>query len=374
MANDKRDYYAVLGVPKTADANEIKRAYRKLAKKYHPDMNKADDAEEKFKEVQEAYEVLSDTEKRSTYDQYGHAGMEGAGFNTTDFGGFEDIFSSFFGGGGGSPFGGGFTQSRQSTGPRKGQDRFIRMNVDFMDAIFGKTESLTLNVEEKCSKCHGTGANTPKDLQTCHTCHGSGTVMTQQRTPFGVVQSQAICPTCHGSGQEIKVKCTKCNGLGYESKRVKVDVKIPAGINTGQQLRVEGKGERGANGGPNGDLYLEVLVKPHKYFVRDGKNILIEIPISAVDATLGAHIDVPTVHGDVDLTIPSGTQNGSRLRLKSKGVKDLRGGPQGDQIVQVKIEVDKKLSDKEKKLYEQLRDLEKSEKKSVFGRFKKAFK
>ena len=373
MAKNKRDYYDVLGVSKSADANEIKRAYRKLAKKYHPDMNKADDAEAKFKEVQEAYEVLSNSEKRSTYDQFGHAGMDGAGFNTSDFGGFEDIFSSFFGGGG-SPFGSGFTQSRQRTGPQKGQDRFMRMNVDFMDAIFGKTESITLNVDEACSKCKGTGANTPNDIQTCHTCNGQGTVMTQQRTPFGVVQSQAICPTCQGSGEEIKVKCTKCNGVGYEKKRVKVDIKIPAGINTGQQLRVEGKGERGSKGGPNGDLYLEVLVKPHKHFVRDSKNILIEVPISAVDATLGAQIDVPTVYGDVKLTIPSGTQHGSRLRLKSKGVKDLRGGEQGDQIVQVTVEVDKKISDKEKKLYQQLRDIEKNDDKSVFERFKRAFK
>ena len=373
MAKDKRDYYEVLGVSKSADANEIKRAYRKLAKKYHPDMNKADNAESKFKEVQEAYEVLSDPKKRSTYVQVGHSGMDGAGFNTGDFGGFEDNFSSFFGGG--SPFGGGgYTQSRQRTGPRKGQDRFIRMNVEFMDAIFGKTESLTLNVDEVCTKCKGSGANTPKDIQTCHTCNGQGVVLTQQRTPFGVVQSQGICPTCNGTGQEIKVKCTKCSGLGYESKRVKVDVKVPAGINTGQQLRVEGKGERGSNGGPNGVLYLEVLVKPHKYFVRDGKNILIEVPISAIDATLGAHIDVPTVYGDVDLKIPQATQHGSRLRLKSKGVKDLRGGPQGDQIVQVKVEVDSKLSDKERKLYEQLRDLETDENKSVFSRFKSAFK
>ncbi len=373
MATNKRDFYEVLGVSKSADANEIKRAYRKLAKKYHPDMNKAEDAEAKFKEVQEAYEVISDPKKRSTYDQFGHAGMEQGGYSSADFGGFEDIFGSFFGGG--SPFGGGFSQqSRQRTGPTKGQDRFIRMNVEFMDAIFGKTESLTLNVDEVCSKCKGTGANTPKDLTTCHTCNGAGSVITQQRTPFGVIQSQGICPTCNGSGQEIKVKCTKCSGLGYESKRVKVDVKIPAGINTGQQLRVEGKGERGSKGGPNGDLYLEVLVKPHKYFIRDGKNILIEVPISAIDATLGATIEVPTVYGDVDLTIPQGTQHGTRMRLKSKGVKDLRSGPQGDQIVQVKVEVDTSLSDREKKLYEQLRTIETDEKESVFGRFKRAFK
>lgn len=371
MADNKRDYYEVLGVSKQADKNEIKRAYRKLAKKYHPDMNKAADAEDKFKEVQEAYEILSDTEKRSTYDQFGHAGMSGQGFGSQDFGGFEDIFGSFFGGGGfgGGGFGG-FSQGRPQTGPMRGQDRFMRMQVDFTDAIFGKTESINLTVDEQCSKCHGSGANSPQDIKTCHTCNGRGSVITEQNTPFGIIQNQAICPTCDGTGEEITVKCTKCHGAGYETKRVKVDVKIPAGINTGQQLRVEGKGERGLRGGPNGDLYLEILVKNHKYFVREGKNILIDIPISAVDATLGSTIDVPTVHGDVSLKVPAGTQNDARLRLKSKGVADLRGGQTGDQIVTIKVKVDKKLSDKEKQLYEQLRDLEKSEKKSVFERFK----
>lgn len=368
MADNKRDYYEVLGIEKNADANEIKRAYRKLAKKYHPDMNKAADAEDKFKEVQEAYEVLSDEKKRATYDQFGHAGMEGQSFSG-DFGGFEDIFGSFFGQGGFGGFGG-FNQSRQPKGPTRGQDRFMRMQVDFMDAIFGKTESINLTVDEQCDKCGGTGADSPSDVKTCHTCNGHGVVMTQQNTPFGVIQNQTVCPTCHGSGEEITKKCTKCRGVGYETKRVKVDVKVPGGINTGQQLRVEGKGERGSKGGPNGDLYIEILVKPHNHFQRDGKNIMLDIPISAVDATLGASVEVPTVYGDVELNIPSGTQHGALLRLKGKGVKDLRGGSQGDQIVSVRIDIDKKLSDKERKLYEQLKDLEKTEKKSVFERFR----
>ncbi|NLC34408.1 MAG: molecular chaperone DnaJ, partial [Erysipelothrix sp.] len=337
MADNKRDYYEVLGIAKGASADEIKRAYRKLAKKYHPDMNKAADAEEKFKEVQQAYEVLSDDSKRATYDQYGHSGMDGASFGGGDFGGFEDIFGSFFGGGGGfggSGFGG-FNQRRPQTGPMRGQDRFMRMKVDFLDAIFGKTESITLTVDEQCSKCHGTGAKSPSDVVTCSTCNGQGAVLTQQQTPFGVIQNQSVCPTCHGSGEEIKVKCTKCHGEGYETKRVKVDVKIPAGINTGQQLRVNKKGERGLRGGPNGDLFLEILVSNHKYFRRDGKNIMLEIPISAVDATLGVTIDVPTVHGDVALKIPAGTQDGARLRIREKGVPDLRGGSSGDEIVSV---------------------------------------
>ncbi|NLY63271.1 MAG: molecular chaperone DnaJ [Erysipelothrix sp.] len=370
MASNKRDYYEVLGIAKNASADEIKRAYRKLAKKYHPDMNKAADAEEKFKEVQSAYEVLSDSKKRQTYDQFGHSGMEGAGgFQSADFGGFEDIFGSFFGGGGGF---GGFNQRRPQTGPMRGQDRFMRMQVDFMDAIFGKTESINLTVDEQCSKCNGSGANSPSDVVTCHTCNGQGQVLTQQNTPFGIIQNQTVCPTCHGSGEEIKVKCTKCHGEGYETKRVKVDVKIPAGINTGQQLRVEGKGERGQRGGPNGDLYLEIIVSNHKYFVRDGKNIMLEIPISAVNATLGVSIDVPTVHGDVELKIPAGTQSGSRLRLRSKGVKDLRGGTMGDQIVQVKVLVDDKMSKDEKKLYEELQKLESKGKNSIYDQFRKS--
>ena len=370
---DKRDYYDVLGIEKNADANQIKRAYRKLAKKYHPDMNKADDAEAKFKEVQEAYEILSDESKRATYDQFGHAGMNQQGFSQADFGGFEDIFGSFFGGGGGG-FGGfgGFNQSRRPSGPTRGQDRFMRMQVDFMDAIFGKTESINLTVDEVCDKCNGSGANSPSDIKTCHTCNGRGSVVREQHTPFGIIQNQTTCPTCQGSGEKITVNCTKCSGLGYETKRVKVDIKVPAGINTGQQLRVEGKGERGTKGGPNGDLYIEILVNNHKNFIRDGKNIKLEIPISAVDATLGADVDVPTVYGDVELHIPEGTQDGALLRLRGKGVKDLRGGTPGDQIVSVKVEIDKKLSDKERALYKQLKELEKTEKKSVFERFRKS--
>lgn len=369
MAENKRDYYEVLGISKGANADEIKRAYRKLAKKYHPDMNKEADAESKFKEVQEAYEVLSDDKKRQTYDQFGHSGMDGASFSG-DFGGFEDIFGSFFGGG--SNFGGfgGFNQRRPQTGPMRGQDRFMRMQVDFMDAVFGKTESINLTVDEQCTKCHGTGANDPSDIVTCRTCNGAGAVMTQQNTPFGIIQNQTVCPTCEGTGEEIKVKCTKCHGAGFETKRVKVDVKIPAGINTGQQLRVEGKGERGLRGGPNGDLFLEIIVGTHKHFIRDGKNIMLEIPLSAVDVTLGITVDVPTVYGDVALKVPAGTQNGTRLRLREKGVKDLRGGANGDQIVQIKVNIDKKLTEKERALYEELQQLEKTEKKSVFERFR----
>lgn len=367
----KRDYYEVLGIQKGASDQEIKKAYRKMAKKYHPDVNKDKDAEEKFKEVNEANEVLSDPQKKATYDQYGHAGLDGAqgfgggGQGFSDFGGFEDIFGSFFGGG----FGGGHT--RTNNGPRKGNDRFMQMRIQFMDAIFGKSEEISMDVEEQCSECLGSGAKSKDDIETCPTCHGSGRVVTQQRTMLGVMQSESVCPTCHGSGKTIKNKCPKCHGSGYEHKHVKLDIKIPAGIQSGQQIRVSNKGERGVNGGPNGDLYIEIMVMPHASFVRDGDDIRLRVPLSSVDATLGCEIDVPTVYGDVSLKIPAGTQAGTKFRLKGKGVKSTRGH-QGDQYVEVKVEIPKKLSRQEKELYQKLRDGNKGD--SPFEKFKKAFK
>lgn len=371
MSNTKRDYYEILGVSKSASDAEIKKAYRSLAKKYHPDMNKAADAAEKFKEVQEAYEVLSDPQKRASYDQYGHGGMDSAfGQGFGGFGGFEgdlnDIFGSFFGGG----FSSG--ARRRSNQPQKGQDRFMKMRIDFMDAIFGKTENITLTVDEQCSQCMGSGARSKDDIKVCETCHGTGSVTQTQQTAFGMFQSTGVCPTCHGTGKRILHQCSKCHGNGYERKRQNVEVKIPAGINTGQQLRVPHKGERGVNGGQNGDLYIEIQVSPHKYFRRNGRDIYIDVPISAVDATLGCKVDVPTVYGDVELTIPAGTQYGTKLRLKDRGVKEINGSLKGDQIVEVKVEVDSKPSKEVKELYEQIR--RKQNKETVFDRFKKAFK
>ncbi len=381
---EKRDYYEVLGVSKSASDDEIKKAYRSLAKKYHPDVNKAPDAEAKFKEINEAYEVLGDAKKRQTYDQFGFAGMDGSnpngGFNgfSQGTGGFDDlndIFSSFFGGGGMGGMGGQEQYSSRSNQPRKGQDRYMKMNVSFMDACFGKTESINLTVDEQCPQCKGTGAANPEDVQTCPTCHGSGTVITQQRTAFGVFRSQGVCPECHGTGHKIKHLCPRCGGNGYEHKRVSVDVKIPAGIAGGQQLRVSGKGERGENGGPNGDLYIEINVLPHEKFIRDGKNILLDIPVSAVDATLGISVDVPTIRGEVSMKIPAGTQDGTQLRLKEQGVPDIRGGKNGDQLVRIKIEVDRKLTSKEKELYRQLQMLQgEGGKENIFSRFKRNFR
>ena len=373
---DKRDYYEVLGLSKGASEEEIKKAYRTLAKKYHPDLNKDADAPEKFKEVQEAYEVLSDSEKRSIYDQYGFAGVDpqaGGGFSgfegfTSGFGGFgdlNDIFESFMGGS---------SRRSRNTGPTKGDDRLYTMSIDFMEAIKGTTKSINLSVDEVCPDCSGSGAYSKDDIKTCDNCHGTGRVMRQTQTMFGMMQSETACPECHGTGKKITKNCTRCKGKGYLTKKIEVEVTIPAGIQSGQQLRIPGKGERSTNGGPNGDLYVEVYVKEHKSFVRDGNDILLEVPISPVAATLGTKVDVPTVYGEVSLTIPAGTQPNQKLRLKGKGVKDPRTGLQGDQYVIIKVTVDKTLSREEKQLYEKLMEIENKKSNSVFEKFKKSFK
>lgn len=362
----KRDYYEVLGVSKSASEADIKKAYRSLAKKYHPDVNKEVDAPDKFKEVQEAYEVLSDGTKRSQYDQYGHAAFDqnGGASGFGGFGGMDDIFSQFFGG-----FGG---QSQAANAPRRGRDRYMTMRIDFLEAVFGTEKSIKLDIEEECTTCHGSGAHSSKDIKTCGRCNGSGRVMGQQRTPFGVFQSETTCPDCNGSGKIISKYCEVCHGAGFNKKRVDVEIKVPAGIVTGQQLRVSGKGERGSNGGGYGDLFVEISVSGHKFFKREGNDINITIPVSVEDVVLGTKIDVPTVSGDVELTIPAGTQPNTRFRLKGKGVKDLRSSYHGDQYVEVKVEIPKKLNKVEKDAYESIRKNAKSD--SPFQRFKKAFK
>jgi len=375
---DKRDYYEVLGITKDADANEIKRAYRKMAKKYHPDVNKAPDAEEKFKEVQEAYDVLSDDNKKAAYDRYGHAAFDQnaggfgggfGGFNGGGFGGFEDVdLGDIFG----SFFGGGTRSSRRPTGPQKGDDRFVQIEIDFMDAVNGLKKDIQINFDEPCIQCNGSGAASSNDIQNCPQCGGTGTVRTQQRSAFGTFISESACPTCHGTGKKITKVCPKCGGRGYTNKRVTVELNIPAGINTHQQLRVSGKGGRGTNGGPNGDLYVEIIVRPHKYFSRRNNDIYMDIPVSAVDATLGCTIDVPTVYGDVEMKIPAGTQPDTTMRLRGKGIKAMRGNSQGDQYVTVKVQIPKKLSRAEQNAYEKLR--KEAGNNSVFQQFKRAFK
>ena len=239
---------------------------------------------------------------------------------------FGDIFGSFFGGG--------QSRSRRPTGPQKGEDRYVQIEIDFMDAIKGKKTELKINYDEQCSHCHGTGAKNPNDVHTCSRCGGTGRIRVQQRSPFGTIINESVCPDCHGTGKVVKDKCPHCHGSGYINKNVTVELTIPAGIDSHQQLRVAGKGQRGVNGGPNGDLYVEIYVRPHKYFVRNGNDISISVPVSAVDATLGCEVEVPTVYGDVTMKIPAGTQTGTVMRLKGKGVKNMRSDTYGDQYGQ----------------------------------------
>ncbi len=370
---EKRDYYEVLGVSKSATGDEIKKAYRQLAKKYHPDLNKSPDAPEKFKEVQEAYEILQDPQKREAYDQFGFAGVDGSGGMGGGFGGFgdfdlNDIFGSFFGGMGG--MGG---RTRNANGPRKGEDKYIQMYIDFMDSINGLSKTITLEVEEQCPDCLGSGARSKDDIKVCSNCHGSGRVLRRQQTPFGMMQSEGACQACGGTGKTIEKACSKCKGKGYIKKKSEVEVNIPAGIQSGQQLRITGKGERGYNGGPNGDLYIEITVKEDPNFKRLGNDIYLSVPISAVDATLGCKLSVPTVYGEVEFTIPAGTQPNQRFRIRGKGVKDLRSSAYGDEFVDVTIVIPTSLSKDEKEHYNKLKDLEEKNKKSVFEKFRRAF-
>lgn len=340
------EYYDRLGVSKDASQDEIKRAYRKMSKKYHPDINKEPGAEEKYKEVQEAYETLSDDQKRAAYDQYGPDGANGfggqGGFGGFDggagFGGFEDIFSSFFGGG----------ATRNPNAPRQGDDLQYRVNLSFEEAIFGAEKEVHYNREATCKTCSGSGAKPGTSSVTCGRCHGQGVINVDTQTPLGMMRRQVTCDVCHGTGQEIKEPCQTCHGTGHEKQSHKVSVKIPAGVETGQQIRLAGQGEAGFNGGPYGDLFVIINVNPSDKFTRDGSTIYYTLNISFVQAALGDTVEVPTVHGNVEMTIPAGTQTGKTFRLKGKGAPRLRGGSQGDQHVTVKIVTPTKLNDAQK--------------------------
>ncbi len=340
------EYYDRLGVSKDASQDEIKRAYRKMSKKYHPDINKEPGAEEKYKEVQEAYETLSDDQKRAAYDQYGPDGANGfggqGGFGGFDggagFGGFEDIFSSFFGGG----------ATRNPNAPRQGDDLQYRVNLSFEEAIFGAEKKVHYNREATCKTCSGSGAKPGTSPVTCGRCHGQGVINVDTQTPLGMMRRQVTCDVCHGTGQEIKEPCQTCHGTGHEKQSHKVSVKIPAGVETGQQIRLAGQGEAGFNGGPYGDLFVIINVNPSDKFTRDGSTIYYTLNISFVQAALGDTVEVPTVHGNVEMTIPAGTQTGKTFRLKGKGAPRLRGGSQGDQHVTVKIVTPTKLNDAQK--------------------------
>lgn len=370
----KRDYYEVLGVAKSATKDEIKSAYRKLAKQYHPD-NKETGNEEKFKEIQEAYDILYDDQKRSTYDQFGHAAFDnnmggaGGGFNGFQ-GGFQDVdLGDIFG----SFFGGGRRRSSAARGPMRGNDVFKRVRIDFMDAINGKKITIPHSYDQPCSKCGGTGAKSSSDIETCPTCGGKGTTSSRQQTLFGVFESQTTCPTCGGSGKIVKNKCDACGGKGFTHVSTDIEINIPAGINEGQQIRVPQKGERGINGGQNGDLFIEVIIKSHASFQRDGNDIHIEVPISIIDAIIGIEVSVPTVYGEVSVKVPAGTQSGQILKLKGKGVKDLRTGTPGDEFVHLKLVTPTKISKEQKELLLKFKALD-DKKENIFEKFKKAFK
>lgn len=352
---EKRDYYEVLGVSKDASEKEIKSAFRKLAKKYHPDVNKEPDAADKFKEAQEAYAVLSDEGKRKQYDQFGHAAFDsmngGGGY---DFSGFDfgDIFSEIFGsgfGGGFSGFGGGGTTSRK----RRGQDKIMRVNLTFEEAVFGCKKTINVPVASECDECDGKGGH---GESTCSTCHGSGVVTQEQRSILGSFMTRTTCPSCHGEGVTFKNTCSKCHGTGKNTKNTDIEVKVPAGVDTGNQLRVPGKGEAGLNGGPNGDLYLEFIVKDHELFMRDEDDVYLELPITITEAVLGCKKEIPTLYGNVKLTIPAGSESGDKHRLKGKGIENVRTGENGNMYVILKIVIPKKLSRDQKKLFEKLEE------------------
>ena len=349
---NKRDYYEVLGVSKTASDAEIKSAFRKLAKKYHPDVSKEENAAEKFKECQEAYAVLSDPQKRKQYDQFGHSAFSGngaggaAGFDFSDFD-FSDIFGDIFGSG----FG--FNTGRSSNRTHRGNDRVIRVELDFMEAVMGTTVPLDLDIYETCSDCDGMGGHGEK---TCPDCHGSGYVARNQATIFGSFMTKTTCPTCHGRGVSFSRICSTCKGQGKVKKHKTLEVKVPAGVDTGNQLRMGGKGEAGVNGGPNGDLYIEFIVKKHPLFVRDGNDIYVRVPISITEAILGAKVEVPTIYGNVVLTVPEGTQNNDKQRLKGKGVTDINSNKKGDMYVIFNVLMPTKLSKDQKRLFKELDD------------------
>lgn len=348
---DKRDYYEVLGVSKDASEKEIKSAFRKLAKKYHPDVSKEPDAEAKFKEAQEAYAILSDADKRRQYDQFGHAAFQGGaggagGFDFSNFD-FSDIFGDIFGGGFGFNFGGGSRSNR----PRKGNDTLIRMNLTFEEAVFGCEKELKLNVTEDCHHCHGLGGHNER---TCSNCRGTGTVSTEQHTMFGIFMSKTTCQSCGGTGHTFEKVCNNCHGRGKEKVNKTISVKIPAGVDTGNQLRIPGKGETGINGGPNGDVYLEFNVTEHDYFIRDDNDIYLRVPVTITEAILGCKKEIPTLTGNVVLTIPAGSDTNDKHRLKGKGIKDVNTKRTGDMYVLINVITPKKLSKEQKKLLEQL--------------------
>lgn len=375
---NKKDYYEVLGVSKTATDEEIKRAFRKLAKQYHPDINKEPGAEEKFKEIGEAYAVLSDANKRRQYDQFGHAAFEnggasggGAGFQGFNMGDIdlEDILGDLFGGGfrGFSGFGG---SSRASSRPSKGEDIRVVLNLTFEEAAFGCEKDVKLNLTSECSRCKGKGGFNEK---TCRTCGGAGKVLEQAQTIFGYMQTQKTCPDCKGRGKTYETICDECHGKGVVEKIKTLTVTIPEGVDEGYQLRLSGKGNAGLNGGPNGDVFLEFKIKEHPLFERDGADIYLEVPVTITDATLGCKKEIPTLYGNIILEIKAGTQNYTKLKIKGKGIKLPNSISKGNMYAVVNIIIPTKLDRKQKALLQDLAqtDLEDSPEFKNFNKYMK---
>ena len=367
----KRDYYEVLGVSKDATDAEIKSAFRKKAKEFHPDLNKSPDAPEKFKEAQEAYACLSDKDKRAQYDKYGHAAFEnpygnaGGGFSGNPFGGgaagfdFSDIFDDLFSGGFGSSFGSFGGSGRSSSNrARKGSDSLYGMKIDFMEAAYGCKKDIDLEYYETCEDCDGAGGH---GQETCEDCGGRGYVIKQTNTILGTIQSKTVCSNCNGTGKSFKSKCSTCKGSGKVKVNKTITIDIPAGIDTGEQLRLSGKGEAGINGGPNGDLYIEIKVMPHELYRREGNDVYIDLPVSITDLCLGTKKNIKTMDGTVELKIKEGSQPGDILRIKGKGINNPDSWKKGDFYCVLKLIIPRNLTRKQKGILEDLDDTDVSD-------------
>ena len=372
MTTHKRDYYEVLEVSRNSSDDDLKKAFRKLAFKYHPDRNKEAGAEDKFKEINEAYQILSDKEKRAQYDRFGHAGIGSSSVGSNGSSGFGDIFDSFFGGSGFS------RSSRTQNSARRGSDLQYTMAVEFEEAIFGSEKEFQIHRTESCSHCRGSKSEPGSSIATCGTCQGSGQVRKAQQSVFGQFVQVGDCNNCKGSGKIVSNPCSSCNGQGRERKNRKLAITIPGGIEEDTQVRLTGEGEHGINGGPPGDLYVAFKIKEHDYFVRDGINIKYRLPINIAQASLGAKLKVPTLDGDHEIGIPPGTQTGRIFRVRGRGVAQLRGDRRGDLLVFIDVRIPKTLDSQQQKLMNELGEslpesFEDDEDKGIFDKFRSAF-